>query len=83
MTLSDEDLATVLASKANKLESGDKARDELIQELGQLLADDLEECNRTLVSDGQLKSQGRAYFGRDNEDRAGVAFFVPDDLEIE
>lgn len=77
--LSDNDLALVLDGKAQKLEQGDKSRDEVTRELVQLVADDLRDRDADLVTKGSLQSQGRASFGRSNEGRDGVALFLPDE----
>lgn len=77
--LSDDELALVLEGKARKLEDGHKSREEVTEELAQLVAEDLRDRNEDFVNRGPLQSQGRASFGRSNEGREGLALFVPDD----
>lgn len=73
--LSDDDLALILEGKARKLEDGNKDRDELRDELFELLAD----LDGAEVKRGSLQSQGRVSFGRSNEGVEGRALFIPDD----
>lgn len=61
--LSDDDLAMILEGKAQKLEDGEKNRDELRDELIELLTD----FDGIEVKRGPLQSQGRVSFGRSNE----------------
>lgn len=78
--LSDEDLALVLEGKARKLESEDKSRDEVLEELAQIVADDVRDLyGEDFVTRGRLQSQGRASFGRSNEGAEGTAIFIPDE----
>jgi len=75
--LSDDDLALILEGKARKLEDGTKPREDIIEELAELVADDLQERSDSLVTRGALQSQGRSSFGRANEGREGLSLFVP------
>jgi len=75
--LSDGDLALILEGKAKKLESGQKSREEVTEELAELVAEDLAERDGDLVKRGELQSQGRASFGRSNEGVRGLALFLP------
>ena len=71
--LSDDDLALILEGKARKLEDGNKSRDDLRDELFELLAD----LDGVEVKRGPLQSQGRVSFGRSNEGVEGRALFIP------
>ena len=76
LALSDEDLGLILEGKGTKLADGHKDRDDVIQELAELLAGD----PRVVVGKSErLISSGRASFGRQNEGREGLALFVPQD----
>lgn len=77
--LSDDDLALILEGKVKKLEDGTKSREEVTRELAELVADDLQDSDDNLVTDGKLQSQGRASFGRSNESREGLALFIPEE----
>lgn len=73
--LSDDDLALILEGKARKLEDGNKSRDELRDELFELLSD----LDGVEVKRGPLQSQGRVSFGRSNEGAEGRSLFIPDE----
>ena len=73
--LSNDDLALILEGKARKLDDGNKDRDELRDELFELLAD----LDAVEVKRGPLQSQGRVSFGRSNEGVEGRALFIPND----
>ena len=75
MKLSDEDLALILEGKAEKLRNGGKTREDLRDELAELLTD--EGMPGVIVKRGSLQAQGRVSFGRSNEGSHGLALFVP------
>lgn len=76
MRLSDDDLALILEGKAEKLRRGEKSREELRDELAELLTGD--GMPGVLVKRGPLQAQGRVSFGRSNEGQDGLALFIPE-----
>lgn len=79
MNLSDDDLSMIFEGKARKLADGNKPRDELRDELFELLAN----MDDVTVKRGPLQSQGRVSFGRSNEGVVGRALFIPEDDDDE
>lgn len=75
MQLTDDDLALILEGKAEKLRRGEKSREELRDELAELLTE--QNMPGVLVKRGSLQAQGRVSFGRSNEGKEGLALFVP------
>lgn len=75
MNLSDDDLALIFEGKAEKLRMGEKSREDLRDELSELLVD----MDGVRSKRGSLQSQGRVSFGRSNEGETGLALFLPDD----
>ena len=65
----------IFEGKARKLRDGEKSREELRDELYELLVD----MDDVIEKRGSLQSQGRVSFGRSRESMVGRALFIPDD----
>lgn len=75
MNLSDDDLALIFEGKAQKLRDGEKSREELRDELYELLVG----MDGVIEKRGSLQSQGRVSFGRSRQGQVGRALFIPDE----
>ena len=75
MYLSDDELATIFEGKAMKLRDGNKSREELRDELYEMLVS----MDGVVEKRGSLQSQGRVSFGRSRQGQAGRALFIPEE----
>lgn len=75
MRLSDDELAMIFEGKARKLRDGEKSREELRDELYELLVD----MDDVIEKRGSLQSQGRVSFGRSRQGQVGRALFLPEE----
>lgn len=76
MALSDDELATLLESKARALRDGDRDRVTLVRELLDLLGDEPTVVERTYVN-----VDGRISFGREHGGEDGIALYLPDGVD--
>lgn len=72
--LNDDELATLLESKADALRSGSRPRDDVVRETLKLLGDEPD-----VVERGYVNVDGRISFGREHAGEDGVGLFMPDD----
>lgn len=73
-SLTDDEIATLLESKARSLRDAERDRTDVVREILELLADEPDVVEREYVN-----VDGRISFGREHAQEEGVALFLPGD----